>query len=328
VGESTGLETEVTVRIALLDDYQRIAKQMAAWEATLPDDELVALHEVIPDRDQLVDRLESFDAIVAMRERTTLDAELIAHLPRLRLIVSTGRRNVAIDAEAARRVGVTVCGTDTLGRPPVELTWALILSLVRRLPAETASVQVGGWQVGVGGDLFGRTLGVVGLGRLGADVARIGTAFGMSVIAWSPRLTEERAAAAGAQLVSRDDLFALSDVVSLHAKLTPESKGMVGRAELATMKETAYLVNTSRGDIIDEPALVEALRSGEIAGAALDVFAHEPLPVEHPLRRTQRLLLTPHIGYVTRDNYQLMYGQALEQVVAFKTGRPVRHLSS
>jgi phosphoglycerate dehydrogenase-like enzyme len=316
------------IRIALLDDYQRIAKQMAAWEVTLPDDELVAFHDSIPDRDQLVDRLESFDAIMAMRERTTLDAELIARLPRLRLIVSTGPRNVKIDAEAARRAGITVCGTDTLGRPPVELTWALILSLVRNLPAETASVQAGGWQVGFGGDLFGRTLGVVGLGRLGADVARIGTAFGMSVIAWSPRLTEERAAAAGTQLVSRDDLFALSDVVSLHAKLTPESKGMVGRAELATMKETAYLVNTSRGDIIDEPALIEALRSGEIAGAALDVFTHEPLPVDHPLRRTQRLLLTPHIGYVTRENYELMYGQALEQVVAFKTGQPVRHLSS
>ncbi|TMC08620.1 MAG: D-2-hydroxyacid dehydrogenase family protein [Chloroflexi bacterium] len=314
-------------RVAILDDYQQVAAGLVDWAAAVPGAEVTAFADHLDREDDVAARLADFDVVVAMRERTPFRRSLLARLPRLRLLVTTGMRNAAIDVAAAAELGITVCGTAGSGASTVELTWALILSLVRHVPLEDASIRAGGWQRTVGTDLAGATLGVLGLGNLGRRVAAIGLAFGMDVIAWSQNLTAEAAAAAGARRVEREELFRLSDVLTVHLVLSDRTRGLVGAAELALMKPAAYLVNTSRGPIVDEAALTEHLRAGRIAGAALDVYGVEPLPAGDPLRTLPRSVLTPHLGYVSERTYRTMYGEAAEDIAAFLAGRPVRVLT-
>jgi phosphoglycerate dehydrogenase-like enzyme len=314
------------LRVAILDDYQHVALASADW-ASLGAAEVTPFHGHIADTADLAAQLQRFDVVVAMRERTPFTAERLAHLPALKLLVTTGMANAAIDLAAARAAGVTVCGTRGSAGATVELTWALILSLVRHVPAEDAALRAGGWQHTVGFGLRGRTLGIVGLGNLGRQVAAVGRAFGMEVLAWSQHLTAEAASAAGATAVAKDDLFSSCDIVTIHYKLSPRSEGLVRAREIALMKPAAYLVNTSRGPIVDTDALLAALTSGAIAGAALDVYDEEPLPAGHPLRNAPRTVLTPHIGYVTDDGYRVFYGEAVEDIAAFSAGHPVRLLA-
>ena len=314
------------MRIAILDDYQHVALQSADW-ASLGAAEIVPFHGHIPDTADLVAELRPFDVIVAMRERTPFTAERLRLLPNLRLLVTTGMRNASIDVPAAAAVGVTVCGTGGSGGATPELTWALILSLVRHVPAEDRRIRDGGWQHTVGFGLRGRTLGVVGLGNIGQRVAAVGLAFGMEVLAWSQNLSDAAAAAAGAVAVRKEELFASADVITVHYKLSGRSVGLVGARELGLMKPTAFLVNTSRGPIVDSDALLAALESGAIAGAALDVYDEEPLPAGHPLRAAPRTVLTPHLGYVTDDGYRKFYEEAVADIAAFAAGRPVRVLA-
>jgi phosphoglycerate dehydrogenase-like enzyme len=313
------------LRIAILDDYQHAALTSADWDRL--DAEVSVFHSHIPDTGDLVAELRPFDVIVAMRERTPFTSERIGLLPQLRLLVTTGMRNASIDVAAANAAGITVCGTrGTAGATP-ELTWALILSLVRHVPAEDRAVREGGWQHTLGFGLNGRTLGVVGFGNIGKRVAAIGQAFGMEVIAWSQHLSAAVAAEHGVTAVAKDELFATADVITVHYKLSDRSAGLVGERQLGLMKPTAFIVNTSRGPIVDSDALLEALSSGAIAGAALDVYDEEPLPGGHPLRSASRTVLTPHLGYVTDDGYRMFYGDAVEDIAAFAAGRPVRVLS-
>jgi phosphoglycerate dehydrogenase-like enzyme len=311
-------------RIAVLDDYQSLATTYGDWSAVPQPAEIVVFHDHVAAEDDVVARLSAFDIVVAMRERTPFPRSLLSRLPNLRLLVTSGVRNKSIDLGAATDLGITVCGTGNLSTPAVELTWALILAAVRNVPQEDAGMRAGGWQHTVGGDLAGGTLGVVGLGRLGERVARIGQAFGMDVVAWSQNLTDERAAEVGARRVDKDELFATADVVTVHVVLSDRTTGLVGADELALMKHTAVLVNTSRGPVVDEQALIDAVRDGRIAGAGLDVFDVEPLPVDHPLRELRRVVLTPHIGYGTRGSYAIYHGEAVEDVVAWLAGSPVR----
>jgi phosphoglycerate dehydrogenase-like enzyme len=314
------------VRVAVLDDYQGVAAEMADWAGRLPGAEVRFFHEHIPDPDVLVTVLEPFDVVVAMRERTPFPEEVLARLPRLRLLVTTGMRNASISLPAARDRGVVVSGTRGIPGSTSELTWALILGLVRNVAADDARLRTGRWQEAVGLNLEGRSLGVVGLGRQGARVARIGLAFGMNVVAWSPNLTEERAAEHGVSLASRESLFGSADVVTLHMVLSERSRGLVGEADLKAMKPSAFLVNTSRAGLVDQEALARALSEHWIAGAGLDVFDTEPLPVDHWLRSAPRTLLSPHMGYVTEDSYRVFYGDAVEDIAAFLGGAPVRTL--
>ncbi len=253
-----------------------------------------------------------------------MTAELLDRLPNLKLIASTGAGNAAIDGEAVKRRGIEVLHTGYNSNPTIEFTWALILALVRNVATENASLRGGGWQIAVGADLFGKTLGIVGLGNIGSRVAEIGNAFGMKVVAWSQNLTRETADALGVELVGKDVLFQRADVVTVHLVLSDRTRGIVGKRELALMKPTAFLINTARGPVVDEQALIDALRRSVIAGAGLDVFDEEPLPVDHPLRRLENALLTPHLGYVTVENYREAYGQAVENIQAFLAGNPVR----
>ena len=313
-------------RIAVLDDYQRVARGFGPWER-LDGHDLTFFHEPLGDLDAVARALGQFEIVGVMRERTPFPAALFERLPRLRLLVTTGPRNAAIDLEAAERAGVTVCATEALGHPTAELTWALILALARRIPAEDRVVRDGGWQSTVGIGLSGKTLGVLGLGRLGSAVAHVGTAFGMTVVAWSENLTVERATECGAEHVTKEELLRRADVVTVHLVLGDRTRGLVGERELALMKPTAFLVNTSRGPIVDETALLAALHAGTIAGAGLDVYDHEPLPADHPLRSAPNTVLTPHLGYVTEDGYALFYSQLVEDIAAFLAGAPVRVLS-
>ncbi len=313
------------MRIAVLDDYQQVAESLADWSSLGAQVEFFA--QSFSDRAALVDRAQRFDVIVAMRERTPFPANVFPLLPQLRLLVTTGMRNPAIDLEAAREQNVVVCGTPSPGHATAELAMALMLALARGLVSESASVASGGWQVTVGTDLHGAVLGVVGLGRLGAHVARLGQAFGMDVVAWSENLTRDVAAEHGAALVEKNELFRRSDFVSIHLKLSERTRGLVGGAELSAMKRTAYLVNTSRGPIVDERALLAAVRSGTIAGAALDVFDVEPLPPDHPFRTEPGIIATPHIGYVTRQTYEVFYPAAVEDIAAWAAGSPIRVLN-
>ena len=314
------------MRVAILDDYQRVALSCADW-ASLDADEVTPFHGHIAGDANLAAELQRFDVVVAMRERTAFTADRFRLLPELQLLVTTGMANASIDLAAARAAGVTVCGTRGSAGATAELTWGLILSLVRHIPAEDAAVRAGDWQHSMGFGLRGRTLGVVGLGRLGRQVARIGQAFGLEVLAWSQLMTAAAADAVGATPVTKDDLFASADVVTIHYKLSDRSAGLVGPREIELMKPTAYLVNTSRGPLVDSDALLAALRSGAIAGAALDVYDEEPLPVGHPLRNAPRTVLTPHIGYVTDDGYRIFYGEAVEDIAAYFAGEPVRVLA-
>jgi phosphoglycerate dehydrogenase-like enzyme len=311
------------MRVAILDDYQGVALSMADWSSLAPGVSVHPFHERIR-AEELAGRLRTFDAIVAMRERTPFPASLLEQLPSLKLLVTTGRRNAAIDVNAADARGIVVCGTGTLATPPVELTWGLILSLARKIPREAAAMREGAWQTTIGVGLHGKTLGVVGLGRLGTDVAKIGNAFGMQVVAWSQNLTRDRTDTLGVELVDKDSLFQRSDVVTIHLVLSDRTRGIVGERELALMKPSAFLINTSRGPIVDEHAVITALRRSVIAGAGLDVFDEEPLPADHPLRRLENAVLTPHLGYVTAENYKLAYGEAVEDIRAFLDGSPVR----
>ncbi|MGW4400532.1 D-2-hydroxyacid dehydrogenase family protein [Amycolatopsis nivea] len=313
------------MKIAILDDYQNVALQCADWESL--GAEIEVFSEPFTGPDEVAARLAGFDVVVAMRERTPFPAAVFDRLPELKLLVSTGRRNAAIDLDAAKRSGVVVSATGALVAPTVEHAWALILAGARNLPLEFRSMREGGWQVGLGTALRDKTLGLLGLGRLGAEVARIGQAFGMKPIAWSQNLTPERAAEHGVTAVSKEDLFAQSDVVSVHLVLSERTRGLVGAAELAAMKPTALLVNTSRGPIVDESALVDALRGKKIAAAALDVYDVEPLPAEHPLRTLDNAILTPHIGYVSRETYEIFYGGAVEDIAAFQAGEPINVLN-
>jgi phosphoglycerate dehydrogenase-like enzyme len=313
------------MRIAVLDDYQQVAESLAEWSRL--DAEIEFFSEHIADETELVRRLAGFEVVVAMRERTPFPRSVLHDLPDLRLLITTGGSNASIDLRAAHEFGVVVSGTGALPHPTGELAMSLILALARGLVAEVDSVRKGGWQVGLGRDLLGATLGVIGLGRLGSQVARLGLVFGMDVLSWSQNLTRERAAEVGVNLVSREQLLGRSDFVTIHLKLSPRTVSLIGEAELSLMKPNAYLVNTSRGPIVDEVALLAAVRGGEIAGAALDVFDQEPLPDDHPFRSEGRIVATPHIGYVTRESYQVFYDGVIEAIDAWRNGEPIRLLT-
>ena len=314
------------MRIAVLDDYQGVALDMADWSPVQERAVVDVFSDHVSEEQALVERLESYNAVVLMRERTPLPGRVIQRLPRLRLVVSTGRRNASVDVETARARGVTVGGTDSPASAPGELTWALVLGLSRHLVEEAQNMSSGGWQTTVGRDLAGGTLGVVGLGRIGAQVATVGRAFGMRVLAWSANLTAERAAEVGVEAVSFERLLAESDVVTVHQVLSDRTRGLVGARELALMKPDALLVNTSRAPIVDTEAVREALEQGRLGGVGLDVFDEEPLPVDHPLRTAPRTLLTPHVGYVTEDVYRTFFGGVVEDILAFLDGAPIREL--
>jgi phosphoglycerate dehydrogenase-like enzyme len=299
------------VRVAILDDYQGVAPDLG-----------IAFRDHIADDDELIARLQGFEVVVAMRERTPFTRERLARLPDLELLVTTGRANAAIDVAAARELGITVSGTDGLAAPTSELTWALILAVTRRVVIEDRAVREGGWQHTIGPHLEGATLGVLGLGRQGSRVADIGRAFGMRVIAWSQNLKE----ASNAEVVSKDELLSESDVLTIHVRLSDRTRGLIGAAELARMKRSAYLINTSRGPIVDEAALLQALQDGTIAGAGLDVFDTEPLSADHPLRSAPNTVLTPHIGYVSTQNYEVFFDGVAEAIAAYAKGAPIRVL--
>jgi phosphoglycerate dehydrogenase-like enzyme len=311
--------------VAILDDYQQVARHYAPWDEL--DAEVTYFHDHIVNDGVLRDLLHEFDVIVAMRERTPFTAKRLASLPNLKLLVTTGMGNASIDMDAAREQGVLVCGTASLPSPTAELAWGMIIALTRNLLEEDRRLREGGWQRTIGPELAGRTLGLIGLGRLGKRMARIASAFEMVVIAWSENLTAEAAAEAGVWAVGKDELFERSDVVSIHTRLSERTRGLVGARELSLMKPTAVLVNTSRGPIVDEDALLAALKNGAIGGAALDVYDVEPLPKDHPLREAPRTLLTPHLGYVSDGNYDVFYREAAEDVAAWLRGAPLRVLT-
>jgi phosphoglycerate dehydrogenase-like enzyme len=317
------------VKIAILDDYQQVALRLADWSLLPAGTEVHAFAEHIANRAELLRRLQPYAVIVAMRERTRFSAEVIEALPNLRLLVSTGGRNPSIDTEACARRNVTVCsspGAPSGQSSTSEVAWALILALVKRIPDADRAMRTGEWQTVVTDPLAGRTLGLVGLGRLGQHAARVGQAFGMKVIAWSPHLTPERAEQAAVRCVSKEELFEESDVISVHLVLAESTRGIVGAPEIARMKPTAYLVNTSRGPVVDEAALMEALKARRIAGAGLDVFWQEPLPRDHPVRGLDNVVLTPHLGYVTGENLAAFYRNAVENIRKWIAGEPLKPL--
>jgi phosphoglycerate dehydrogenase-like enzyme len=316
--------TSEPLNVAVLDDYQNVALRLADWSQLADGAVVTVFNDHISNPEALIARLAPFDVLCVMRERTPLPRAIIESLPRLKLIVSTGRRNAAIDVAAAAERGIPVAATGYASAPTIELTWALILASARHIVSENASLRAGGWQRAIGADLRGKTLGVLGLGNIGAEVARIGLAFGMSVIAWSQNLTQEKALAAGAALVSKEDLFRQSDILTIHLVLSARSRGLVGAPDLALMKPTARLINTARGPIVDEAALIAALAARKIAGAAIDVFDQEPLGSRHPFRTMENVLATPHIGYVSEDLYRKFYGDTVAAVRAFLDGAPLR----
>jgi phosphoglycerate dehydrogenase-like enzyme len=313
-------------RLAILDDYQDVARAMGPWDRLPPTLAIEVFRDTLKEEDALARRLAPFDAILAMRERTPFPASLLRRLPALRLLMTTGERNRSIDVAAARAQGITVCGTPSAGAPTVDITWALILNLLRDIPRQQESLRAGRWQSSVGTAAEGLTLGVLGLGKLGSRVAAVGRAFGMEVIAWSPNLTAERAAAAGATAVTKGELFARADVVTLHLVLSERSRDIVGAVEIARMKPGAFLVNTSRFPLIEGAALAAALTEGRIAGVGLDVFGEEPLPADHPILSLPNTVLTPHLGYVSRQNYATYFAGAVEAIEAFLAGRAIREL--
>ncbi|MFD3501944.1 D-2-hydroxyacid dehydrogenase family protein [Streptomyces sp. NPDC058678] len=316
------------LRCAVLDDFQQVATELADWSPLAGEVEVVSHDTHFADEDALAAALADVDIVVTLRERVPFPASLFARLPRLKLLVASGMRNSVIDYAAAEAHGVTVCGTASSSTPPVELTWALLLGLARGIVEESNALRSDGpWQHTVGADLHGRRLGLLGLGKIGSPVAEVGLAFGMRVGAWSQNLTQERADEVGVELApSLHDLLATSDFVSVHLALGDRTRGLLGPGELALLKPTAYLVNTSRAAIVDQDALLAALEEGRIAGAGVDVFDTEPLPAGHPMRTAPRLLATPHLGYVSRANYETYYGQAVENIRAFLAGSPVRRL--
>lgn len=303
------------IRIAILDDYQNVALDVVDWSPLKGRADITVFNDHIADTAQVIARLTPFDVVCVMRERTPLTREIIEKLPNLKLIASTGPVNAAIDTDAAAQHGIQVAHTGYSSTPTIEFAWAMILAMARNIPIENQSLREGGWQLALGTELAGKTLGLLGLGHIGSAVGVIGRAFRMNVIAWSQNLTEERAQSKGVQRVDKDTLFSTSDFLSIHVRLSERTRGLVGAAELASMKPTSRIVNTSRGPIVDADALLAALNSGQIAGAAIDVYDTEPLDVADSLRSQRNLLATPHIGYVTRELYQTFYGDTVRNIV-------------
>ncbi|THF77274.1 D-2-hydroxyacid dehydrogenase family protein [Cohnella fermenti] len=315
------------LRCAILDDYQNVALSFADWSELEDRVEPVVYREHTEDERELAEKLQDFPIIVIMRERTPFPASLFARLPKLRLLVTTGMRNASIDLAAAAAHGVVVSGTGGAGAGTAELTWALLLGLARSLTAENEALRRNGrWQSTIGVDLYGKRLGLLGLGRIGSQVAKVGQAFGMEVAAWSQNLTAERAAEVGVRYAAKDELLSESDFVSIHLVLSERTRGLLGPRELSLLKPSAYLINTSRAPIVDQEALIDTLRNGRIAGAGLDVYDIEPLPPSHPYRSLANVLATPHIGYVTEEAYRVFFAQAVDNIRSFLDGRPLRTL--
>ena len=314
-------------RCIILDDYQNVALKLADWSPVAQDLDVVVYDRHLGTQEHVIEALREAEIVCAMRERTPFPRAVIEALPRLKLLITTAARNNSIDLAAAQEHGVTVCGTPSAGQPTAELAFGLLIDLARNISHENGRLKAGeAWQTTIGVDLGGKTLGVLGLGKLGIRIAHFAKAFDMNVIAWSQNLTPERCREAGIEHVGKEDLFRRSDFLSIHLVLSARTRGLVGAAELALMRRTAFLINTSRGPIVDEPALLEALRAGRIAGAALDVFDVEPLPVNHPLRKMPNVLLTPHLGYVTEENYRAFFRGIVEDIRAWLDGKPVRVL--
>lgn len=312
------------MRIVMLDDYQNVALEMADWSRIRAAHDVLSFTEHIADENELVTKLGAVDILCMMRERTPVMKSLIDKLPTLKLIVTTGGAHSSLDVKAAAERGITVCGTASSRHATAELTFGLILALARNIVEQHNSVRSGGWQLALGEDVKGKTLGLIGLGNLGAQVAGFGRALGMNTIGWSQNLTDDQAKAVGCTRVSKEELFARSDFISIHYKLSPRSRGIAGAADIARMKKTAYLINTSRGPLVDEPALIAALQEGRIAGAGLDVFSEEPLSKTHPLRTCPRVIVTPHVGYASRENYVTYFREVVEDIEAWMAGSPVR----
>jgi phosphoglycerate dehydrogenase-like enzyme len=315
------MSTSTPIRVAVLDDYQNVALAMADWSPLDSRAEITVFNDHIAERGALLERLRPFDVVCAMRERTPFTRDIIENLPNLKLIASTGAANASIDVDAATERGVEVRHTGYTSTPTIEFTWALILAMARHIPAENRSLKDGGWQVGLGTELAGKTLGLLGLGRVGSAVGVIGRAFRMNVIAWSQNLTAERAAEKGVELVDKDTLFRTSDVLSVHVRLSERTHHLVGANELAQMKPTSRIVNTSRGPIVDKAALIDALKSNRLAGAAIDVYDEEPLAADDPLRSLPNVLATPHIGYVSEELYRTFYGDTVRNIVEWLDAR-------
>jgi phosphoglycerate dehydrogenase-like enzyme len=315
----------MAVRCAILDDYQNVALKIGDWSKLKGDVDIKAFNAHLDGPDKVVAALKDYAIVVAMRERTAFPKQVIDALPNLKLLITTGARNASIDTEAAKARGVTVCGTGSFGSPTSGIAIGLMLELTRHIGYENARLHAGAtWQTTIGPDLEGMTLGVLGLGKLGTRTANIAKAFGMKVIAWSQNLTPEKCAEAGVGYVSKEDLFRQADFITIHVVLSPRSRGLVGAKELGVMKPSAFIINTSRGPIIDEAALLAALREKKIAGAGLDVFDIEPLPVDHPLRKMDNVVLTPHLGYVSEQNYKHYFAGVVEDIRGFLDGKPVR----
>ena len=318
----------MAIRCAILDDYQNVTLKLADWAKIKDQLEIRVFNEHLGASDKVIAALQGFAIIVAMRERTAFSKTVIDALPDLKLLITTGMRNASIDTEAAKARGVTVCGTGTFGNPTSGVAIGLMLELTRRIGYENARLHAGApWQTTIGLDLEGMTLGILGLGKLGARTAGIAKAFGMKVIAWSQNLTVEKCRDAGVDYVAKDDLFRQSDFITIHVVLSGRTRGLIGAAELALMKPTAFLINTSRGPIVDEAALITALRQRKIAGAGLDVFDVEPLPLDHPFRKMENVVITPHLGYVSEQNYRRYFADVVKDIQDFLDGKPVRVLS-
>jgi phosphoglycerate dehydrogenase-like enzyme len=311
------------LRVVVLDDYQNAARGLADWTAIGPDLDLVVLQEHIADEQSLIDALSGAEVVVAMRERTPLSRAVLEQLPELRLVITTGTRNASIDPPPH----VLFCGTRSLASPTAELTWALLLAAKRRLGVELQAIKIGRWQSTIGEGIEGQTIGIIGLGAIGSRIAAVARSFGMTVLAWSANLSADDAAERGAELVSLDQLLIRSDVVSIHTRLSDRTRGLIAARELELMGPRTLLVNTSRAEIVDQDALLVALNSGTLGGVALDVYEIEPLPAEHPLRSAPRAVLTPHLGYVTRQNYELFFGDVVEDIIAYRAGAPVRQVT-
>jgi phosphoglycerate dehydrogenase-like enzyme len=313
------------VRAAILDDYQNVAMSFADWSAIAKDVDIKVFNKPFGSQDETIKALQGFAVVVGMRERTPFPRKVIEALPDLKLLITTGARNNSFDVKACAERGITVCGTGAVGSPTTGIAFGLMLELTRRIGFENARLKAGApWQVTIGRDLEGLTLGILGLGKLGQRSAAVGKAFGMKTIAWSQNLTEEKAKAAGADYVSKDDLFRNADFVTIHLVLSDRSRGLVGAKDLGLMKKSAYLINTSRGPIVDEKALIAVLNSKSIAGAGLDVFDVEPLPLDHPFREMDNVVVTPHLGYVSEQNYRKYFPDIVEDIRAWLDGKPVR----
>lgn len=318
---------EIPMKIAILDDYQNVAQQYADWDRLKSGHQVSFFSDHISNADELIQRLEPFDIIMGMRERTPFPEYVLSNLPNLKLLITSGARNASFDVASATNLGITVCGTGGSGEGPTELTWGLIINLLRNITEEYALTKQGSWGTSMGTGLKGKTIGLLGLGHIGSLVSKIAVAFDMKVIAWSQNMTDDQASQNGASLVSKDELFSLADIISIHVRLSDRTRDLVTHKELSLMKSTSYIVNISRGPIINEPDLIEALASKSIAGAGLDTFDVEPLPESHPFLKLDNVLVTPHIGYVTHDAYAAYYGGTLNDIEAFIEGNPINMIN-